>query len=162
MMKTAAFLILLTLSGCGLRPLYLDGGSGTVAQGLSQIEIAPVAGRTGYLLRDALKNRLGNVAGTPRFRLNIVVDDEVQGFGVRADDAVTREQRRLRTRYQLVDVRTGETVLDATAGSDAGIDVVSSEYATVAAENTAVERLAEIVADQMVGRLALFVARTAK
>jgi hypothetical protein len=34
-------------------------------------------------------------------------------------------------------------VLDATAGSDAGIDVVSSEYATVAAEQTALEHLAE-------------------
>ena len=35
----------------------------------------------------------------------------------------------------------GTVLLDATAGSDAGIDVVSSEYATVAAEQTALERL---------------------
>ena len=35
-------------------------------------------------------------------------------------------------------------MLDATAGSDAGIDVVSSEYATVAAEQTAQERLAAV------------------
>ena len=48
-------------------------------------------------------------------------------------------------------------MLDATAGSDAGIDIVSSEYATVAAEQTAQERLAEVIADQMVSRLALFV-----
>jgi LPS-assembly lipoprotein len=52
-------------------------------------------------------------------------------------------------------------VLDATAGSDAGIDVVSSEYATVAAEQTAVERLSEVLADQIVARIALFAARTA-
>ena len=51
-------------------------------------------------------------------------------------------------------------MLDATAGSDAGIDVVSSQYATIAAEQTALERLSEVVADQMVGRLALFIART--
>jgi hypothetical protein len=41
-------------------------------------------------------------------------------------------------------------LLDATAGSDAGIDVVSSEYATVAAEQTALERLSKVVADQIV------------
>ena len=41
-------------------------------------------------------------------------------------------------------------VLDATAGSDAGIDVVSSEYATIAAEQTALENLAREVAEQMV------------
>ena len=65
----------------------------------------------------------------------------------------------MRARYRLVDLTTGEVVLDATAGSDAGIDVVSSEYATVAAEQTAQERLAEVIADQMVSRLALFAAQ---
>jgi LPS-assembly lipoprotein len=52
-------------------------------------------------------------------------------------------------------------VLDATAGSDAGIDIVSSEYATVAAEQTALENLADIVADQITARVALFASRTA-
>ena len=51
--------------------------------------------------------------------------------------------------------------LDATAGSDAGIDAVNSEYATIAAENTALERLAGIVADQIVARVATYVQRTA-
>jgi LPS-assembly lipoprotein len=52
-------------------------------------------------------------------------------------------------------------VVDATAGSDAGIDVVSSEYATVAAEQTAAERLAESIADQIVARLGIYATRTA-
>ena len=38
---------------------------------------------------------------------------------------------------------------------DAGIDVVSSEYATSAAENTALENLTKQVADRIVTRLAL-------
>ena len=63
----------------------------------------------------------------------------------------TRERRTLRARYRLVELSTGAVVLDATAGSDAGIDVVSSQYATVAAEQTALERLSEVVADQIVG-----------
>jgi LPS-assembly lipoprotein len=81
-------------------------------------------------------------------------------FGIRADDAVTRERRTLRARYRLVDAALGTVLVDATAGSDAGIDVVSSEYATVAAEQTALERLAVEIADQIVARLALFAART--
>ena len=43
---------------------------------------------------------------------------------------------------------------------EAGIDVVSSEYATIAAENTAIERLAGEVADQIVSRIALYAKRT--
>ena len=72
---------------------------------------------------------------------------------------MTRERRSLRARYRLVDAAKGTVVLDATAGSDAGIDVVSSEYATVAAEQTALERLAKEVADQIVTRVAVFAAR---
>ena len=45
-------------------------------------------------------------------------------------------------------------------GSDGGIDVVSSEYATVAAEQTAAERLADDVADEIVARLALYATRS--
>ena len=81
---------------------------------------------------------------------------------MRSDDAVTRERRTLRARYALIDSATGKTLLDATTGSDVGIDVVSSEYATIAAENTALERLSGIVADQIVARLALYAERAAK
>jgi LPS-assembly lipoprotein len=66
----------------------------------------------------------------------------------------------LRARYQLVDLASGNIVVDATAGSDAGIDVVSSEFATIAAEKSALERLSGIVADQIVARLARYAQST--
>jgi LPS-assembly lipoprotein len=53
-------------------------------------------------------------------------------------------------------------VLDATAGSDASVDVVSSEYATVAAEQTALENLAQEVANQIVARVAFYISRTSR
>ena len=81
---------------------------------------------------------------------------------MRADDAVTRERRTLRARFQLVDATNGQVLLDDTRGSDAGIDVVGSQYATVAAEQTALERLAEDVADQIVARLATYARNTAR
>ena len=81
---------------------------------------------------------------------------------MRSDRAATQERRTLRARYQLVDTRNGQVVLDATAGSDMGIDIVSSEYATVAAEQTALENLADTVADQIAARLALYASRTAR
>ena len=68
----------------------------------------------------------------------------------------------MRARFRLVAIGTGETLLDATAGADSGIDVVSSEYATVAAEQTASERLAQVLAEQIVARLGLYVSRLGK
>lgn len=152
--------LLLSLAGCGLTPMYAGGASGTVAANLSAIQVAPIPERAGWLVRNALVDRLGGEAGDPAYRLEVELDDDLIGFGIRGDSAVTRERRTLRARYRLVDLSTGEVVLDATAGSDAGIDVVSSEYATVAAEQTAQERLALVLADQMVSRLALFMRNT--
>src|SRR5690606_3916632 len=86
-------------------------------------------------------------------------EDSITGFGVRSDDAVTRERRTLRARYQLVDSQTNQVLLDATAAQDAGIDVVGSEYATIAAENSSLERLASGIADQIVARLAVYASR---
>ena len=154
--------IALALTGCQLRPLYAGGSSGPVATTLSSVSVTPIEGQVGWLVYNKLKDRLhASGTGETRYRLNVELDDDIVGFGIRGDRAVTRERRSLRARYQLVDVSTGAVVLDATAGSDAGIDVVSSEYATVAAEQSALERLAEVLADQITARLGLFAARTA-
>ncbi len=157
----AALALAALLSGCGLKPLYSGGGAGAVAQSLRSVSVAPIEGRAGWLVRTALEDRLRMPEGaTPRYRLEVKLDDDITGFGIRSDDAVTRERRTLRARYQLIDVALGTVLLDATAGSDAGIDVVGSEYATVAAEQTALERLAREVADQIVTRVAVYASRT--
>jgi LPS-assembly lipoprotein len=151
----------LMMSGCQLQPLYSGGSTGAVASTLSSVTVAPIEGQVGWLVYNKLKDRLtASARGEARYRLNVELDDNIVGLGIRGDRAVTRERRTLRARYQLVDVSTGAVVLDATAGSDAGIDVVSSEYATVAAEQSAAERLSEVVADQIVARLGLFAMRT--
>ena len=150
----------LALGACGLHPLYTGGGSGPVAGSLSRVEVAAIPGKAGYLMSNALRDRLPSRSGeSALYRLEIKLDDQITGLGVRRDDTITRERRTLRARYQLVDVSNGQIVVDATAGSDAGVDVVNSEYATIAAENTALERLSEIVADQIVTRIAVYARR---
>lgn len=145
------------LSACALQPLYSGGSQGVVATMLQSVSVDPIEGKSGWLVQGALNDRLSaSGSRTPRFRLVVKLDDEIEGFGVRADDTVTREKRTLRARYQLIDKESGKTVLDATAGSDAGIDVVSSEYATIAGENTALENLSQKIADQIVTRLSLY------
>lgn len=151
-----ALAALLALSGCGLKPLYAGGAQSGSAQGLAAVDIPAIEGRGGWLVKNALEARLG-VAGqtTPQYRLDVRLDDSLEALGVLNDDTITRERRILRARYQLVDLATGSILLDATAGSDAGIDVVSSEYATIAAEQKALENLAVEVADRMATQIAL-------
>ena len=98
-----------------------------MAATLRSVEVGADSGQTGWLIRTKLVDRLGESGeGTPAYRLDVTLDDNITAFGIRSDRAATRERRTLRARYQLVDFATGSVLLDATAGSDAGIDIVSS------------------------------------
>ncbi|MGB3738777.1 MAG: LPS assembly lipoprotein LptE [Pontixanthobacter sp.] len=144
------------LAGCGLQPMYAGGARGEVAQGLGAIEVPAIEGQAGWLMRNALNDRLDAKPDMPaRYRLDVRLDDQLEGLGILGNDNVGRERRILRARYQLVDLTDDTILLDATSGSDAGIDVVSSEYATIAAEQTALENLAREVADRIVTQIAL-------
>lgn len=151
-----ALLACLALTACGLQPMYAGGASGVSAQGIAAVEVPAIAGRGGWMVKNALDARLG-VAGqtTPQYRLDVRLDDSLEALGVLNDDTISRERRILRARYQLVDLATNTVLLDATAGSDAGIDVVSSEYATIAAEQKALENLAVDVADRIATQVAV-------
>lgn len=130
-------------------------GSGTVARALAGVNVSAIEGKAGWLVRAALVGRLGAGAETtPRYRLDVRLNEQLQGLGLLSNDAVTRERRTLRARYQLIDLASGEIVLDATAGADAGVDIVSSEYAVIAAEQTALENLSHEIAEQIVTRVA--------
>ncbi|OCC23883.1 hypothetical protein MB02_08655 [Croceicoccus estronivorus] len=148
----------MAVSGCGLQPMYAGGSKGAIARGLAGVEVAPIEGRAGWLVRNALRDRLapggtGDAAG--QYILHVKLDEDLTGLGLLGDDTIGRERFALQARYQLVDAASGEVLLDATSGSDAGVDVVSSEYATIAAEQTARENLARDIADRIVTRLAL-------
>ncbi|WP_448586649.1 LPS assembly lipoprotein LptE [Thermaurantiacus sp.] len=159
MRRLPPLLLLLVASACSLQPIYSGGQRSAPATLLGAIEVAPIPERTGFLLRDALVARLGPpAAGGPRYRLEVAIDDRIEGFGVRGDNSIVRERRTLRARYRLTRLETGEILLESVAGADAGLDVVGSEYAVIAAEVTAAERLAEAVATQIIGRIATLAA----
>jgi LPS-assembly lipoprotein len=160
MRTVSALLACLALSACGLSPMYAGGGSSAVAQGIAAVDVPAIQGRGGWLVKNALDARLGvarNGASqvTPQYRLDVRLDDSLEALGVLNDDTISRERRILRARYQLIELATGSVLLDATAGSDAGIDVVSSEYATIAAEQKALENLAVDIADRMATQIAV-------
>ena len=160
MRRLSLVLVVLLLSACGLHSLYGGGSDSPVSGLLRSVEVGPIAGQPGWLVRTKLIDRLGDTDAPAQYRLDVTLDDDITSYGLRADRAATQERRSLRARYQLVDLSNGAVVLDESAGSDASVDVVSSEYATVAAEQTSLENLSGIVADQIVARLAIYAART--
>ena len=82
MMRAIALGILLALSGCGLQPMYAGGGSGAVATSLSSVMVAPIPERAGWLVRNALVDRLGGEAESPAYRLEVELDDDRNGLAL--------------------------------------------------------------------------------
>jgi leucyl-tRNA synthetase len=55
------------LGGCGLHPMYEGGSHAAVSQGLDDVEVPAIAGQQGWLMRNALNDRMhptGNREGT--------------------------------------------------------------------------------------------------
>jgi LPS-assembly lipoprotein len=152
----AATALALALPGCGLQPVYSAGSASAPAQLLAQISIAPIPDRSGYLVKSALQEQFGTRAAGLPYRLDVVLDDQITAFGVRGDSSAARERRTLRARFRLVDAASNNVLLDDVVASDAGIDRVSSNFAVVAAENTALERMAVDIARQISARLARY------
>ena len=148
-------LLLLALPACALQPVYGGGASSAAAQTLAAVQVPLIPERQGFLVRQALLDRVGT-GSEARYRLDVALDDNITGLGIRGDDSITRERRTLRARWQLVDIASGNVLMDETVRTDAGIDVVSSDYAVVAAEAEALERLAEDVANQIAARISSY------
>jgi LPS-assembly lipoprotein len=113
MRRSALALAASLLAACGLHPLYGGGSGGEVAGLMRSVEVAPIAGQQGWLVRTKLVDRLGESgSAAPQYRLEVTLDDNITSYGLRADRAATQERRTLRARYQLVDAVSGAVLLD--------------------------------------------------
>ena len=67
-------------------------------------------------MRNSLNDRLqaGGKTDTARYRLDVRLDDRLEGLGLLSDDTIGRERRTLRARYQLFDIASGAILFDAT------------------------------------------------
>ncbi len=150
--------LVLALSACGFRPLYGDGSTAGLPSGLRSIEVAPIPERLGQLVRDGLQRQLVPGAA-PQYQLVVTLEQRIEGFGIRQDESVTRERVSLLANYVLNDATTGAPVFESQARSDAAVDKVSSEYATITAERAASQRNVDQVVRQISVRLAQYFAQ---
>jgi LPS-assembly lipoprotein len=162
---------LMLLAGCGFTPLYSSNGKDALGPQLAQIRVAPVSdisgdayvrdyyrqGRTtrlGQLFQDGLERRLRGGFDSP-YRLQVSVEERIEGLGIRPDESFTRQRISLIARYELLPVGSDKPLYKGEAKSEIGVDRVRSEYATLTAERSASERNAQILVQQITAKIAL-------
>ncbi len=160
-----AFLVtgLLVLSACGFEPLYRTADRGAeTEQLLSRIEVPPIADRLGQLVRTVLNDRLKpRAAPQPLYAVVVTLTESTQGLAVRRDASATRANLIVNATFTLSDISGGENLLSGKIRSVNGYDILTSDFATLAAEKDARRRGARDVADAIFDRLAIYMSRVA-
>lgn len=118
-----------------------------------KIAIAPLEGRVGFEIRQALINRLGS-ARSPEYLLTVVPRISRQGQAIRSDNTTTRVQVAGRARFTLVPFDSSDVVLTDEVRNFTAYSTTASPFATDIASQGADRRLAVALAEQIAQRLA--------
>lgn len=149
------------LSACGFEPVYgFSKQRDDAAEDLlAQVRISLINDRVGQELRNELLDRM-NPKGRPsqpQYDLVVSVVESVADLGIQRDDTATFAKQVVTANFALIDIRTKKEVLSAVSRSNNSYNILrSSPYATQSAEDDARRRAALQIADDITGRVALF------
>lgn len=141
------------LAGCGFSPLF---SSGSEARSLkSQIVVAPISGRDGYFLRERLLRRFGDPATDAPYILSADFTSSQEGLAITATAEITRYNVNGIADFSLTRSDGEGQKMEGTVRSTAGYSATSSPYATSVAEQDALQRVAEDLAEKIANRVFL-------
>jgi LPS-assembly lipoprotein len=156
-------LALLLLAGCGFRPLYGSGSivrdrgePGTVS--LSEVQIEPIPNRRGQELRNRLIDRFygdGRPA-SPTYALAVTnLRTSITKLGIQKNATATTALLDMTATYRLTDAQTRATIDSGTSRSIVRYNILTSPFATLAAENDAYERAIQDISEDLTSRIAV-------
>lgn len=148
--RRAALAVALLAAGCGFAPVYGPGGAGTRLHG--QVRVADPQTADDYAFLRRLTERLGP-AETGRYDLAYTLRVAVLPQAITPDEVTTRFSLNGTATYRLTDSATGATVAQGEVSNFTSHSTVGTVIATNAAEQDARNRLAVMLADQVVTRL---------
>ena len=146
-------------SGCGFQPVYGDRSNQQSASELQYIAVARVPDRVGHRLRDELYRLFNGDGKAARYHLAIKLEDRTSVTAIDRDSSDRRSNLRLVAAISLTEPGTEAVLYQTTVISDAGIDQLPSDFATLVAEDAAERRAVERLARDIRQRLALYFAR---
>lgn len=152
----------LALGGCGFRPLYgrAGGGGADMRTELSQIRVTIIQERFGQLLRRALYQRMGQSVSGPGqalYELRLSPSVQAEGVGVQRDGTATRVRYMGTANWLLA--RIGPPPETLASGIERSIEAYNIPpnqfFAADSSRESAEQRLAELLAELVVTRIAV-------
>lgn len=154
------FSMAILLSGCGFRPLhgqYSAGENPGASATLSTVYVEPIPDRSGQMMRTALERRLSpnGQSSAQQYRLSVTLSESISKLAVEQNAFATRANLTLTASYSLVRVQDGFQYPSSYSTAVSSYNILSSNYATRAAELNARERAIETLASDLRTRIAI-------
>lgn len=160
--KSFALVLVLIVSACGFSPMYGQYKDKNAVAGLDKVEIATIPNEDGIYLRNALIDRFyeSGYPASPTHKLVMSPVAELErDLDITISSEATRKQVKLDTTLTLIDLTTGQSVLNRPLTAIASYNVVGSQFATRIAEKDAREAALNDLARQIEAQIALYFKR---
>ena len=156
--------LLLALSGCGFHPLYGHGNgiAGTKAHdNFGIVHISPVDNRLGLAMTNALEARMHTESSSlqPLYRLQVKLDQSTTGINFQKNATASGGETTVTAEWQLVDFQTGKRVSYGRFSSIDSVNYLGPRYASVAAEQNALDQAVTDLADMITDRVAVYLSQ---
>ena len=149
--RRSILLGLLALAGCGFTPVYAPGSTASTLR--DRVQITAPETVEGYAMLQGLRDRLGNAA-TPAYALTVMLDITEVAAATTTAGSTTRYTLPGTASYMLSNL-AGFTLAQGTVDSFTSYSATGTTVATRSAQADARERLAQLLADQIVTRLSV-------
>jgi len=146
------------LSGCGFRPLHGQFANDPAATAdLAAVEVKPIPNRVGQLMRTALQRRLNPVRGvSPLYALSVGLTESTAKLAIEQNAFATRANLTLIATFSVTRNQDGADLFHGQSTAVASYNILSSQYATLAAQTNARECAIDTLANDMRTRLAIY------
>ena len=157
--STAVLAASVLVASCGFRPLYAERATGVSFQ-LAAIEINVIDNRVGQILGNHLRDQFNPYGrpSNPLYRLGVTTNETKQDLAIRKDETATRANLTLSADFTLSHADSGKELIRGSVQSTNSYNILSSDFATLSAEDDARRRAVREIGDDIKTRLASFLA----
>lgn len=149
----------LFVAGCGWKPVYYQSSADSEYQKTAVVEIEKVPNYEGRLLTQKLRDVL-NPTNEQIDKTYILKTQLVEALdsdqGIVGDNTSTRATMRITANFQLINKKSGKTVIDESTFAVSSYNILSMPYPTVTSEEATRKRLIDSVAEQIGTRIAVY------
>lgn len=154
------FLLLLSLPGCGFRPMYISYHTQSLQK---DIYVASIPNRRGQMLQQELIQKLDGSktsSGLHRYRLNITYEESSLTLATTKENTEGRNEVSAIAKFDLYDNELQKIIFQSQAISHTsysiGTQVVFSAYSSIVSEQSVREKLIPHLAEDITQQLHVF------